>query len=243
MKDFLIPEIKDKSKTVTRRTKGLERVNENPDDWIYIGQVTIEKRGRLGVLKQANRLLTFEHEYAPGEFACFQHKSNEGTKVGLELVRNPYGAPGNLIFVKEAFFPFYTSRYGQVGEEQTVLYKAELDFELDLNGLFDKIGLQWFKPQLMTSNYARLHLENTGVHVERLQDLSPIDAEREGILELDGSYFDYGQDRYSLKQPVPSFLSLWDFIHGEGSADKNPWVFVQYWQLLEPEKHATSNNH
>ena len=89
---------------------------------------------------------------------------------------------------------------------------------------------------------SRITLEIVSVRVERLQDISEEDAIAEGVYcgnVIVYSYYENGhhevwEDRYffdggpdeGFESAVNAYAALWDSINGEGSWEKNPWVWV-----------------
>lgn len=88
---------------------------------------------------------------------------------------------------------------------------------------------------------SRLTLEITEIRVQRLQEISEVDAIAEGIERLpdpvSGSWS--GPNRYTLRRMPPDGLSSWnaptavdlyrrlfESINGPGSWDANPWAWV-----------------
>lgn len=77
---------------------------------------------------------------------------------------------------------------------------------------------------------SRITLEITDVRVERLQEISEADAIAEGIEP--GSARDFwklygrGANGDMDRSPRVAYRSLWESIHGVGSWDANPWVWV-----------------
>jgi hypothetical protein len=69
---------------------------------------------------------------------------------------------------------------------------------------------------------SRITLEVTGVRVERLQDISEADAMAEGVHYSLLEKIQAGQDRWARH----AYKKLWESIHGPGSWDLNPWVWV-----------------
>lgn len=101
------------------------------------------------------------------------------------------------------------------------------------------------RPSIFMPKWAtRLWLRVTAIRVERLQDISEEDAEKEGVEHntLDGvpipdEYYKYPIERYEDGFPafsaVESFETLWDSINGKPRKDgkdiswaANPWVWV-----------------
>ncbi len=92
---------------------------------------------------------------------------------------------------------------------------------------------------------SRIMLEITRVRVERLQDLTAVDAIAEGIESLtyggQTSYRDYSlSDEWAevspmLESPIESYCTLWESINGPGSWDANPWVWVVDFKRMKGE--------
>lgn len=81
-----------------------------------------------------------------------------------KLIKCRYGASGDLLYAKEAYNEW------PKGEAQ---YRAS-------TASGEELGL-WKSPLFMPKSAARIWLRNTGVRVERLQDISEADAIAEGI--------------------------------------------------------------
>ena len=99
------------------------------------------------------------------------------------------------------------------------------------------------RPSIHMPRWAsRITLEIVSVRVERLQDISEEDAIAEGVYcgnVIVYSYYENGhhevwEDRYffdggpdeGFESAVDAYAALWDSINGEGSWEKNPWVWV-----------------
>lgn len=75
----------------------------------------------------------------------------------------------------------------------------------------------------------RIVLEVVSVRVERLQDISEADAEREGIEDaalLPLTHFKDYSNNGETRSAQYSFETLWESINGPGRWDANPWVWV-----------------
>ena len=76
---WAIPKLLDGSKTQTRRTRGLEKINKNPDEWVQPYQLDVDPQ-----------LWTWR-----------------STKTGEVItIKCPYGQVGDKLWVRETWFPF-----------------------------------------------------------------------------------------------------------------------------------------
>lgn len=68
---------------------------------------------------------------------------------------------------------------------------------------------------------SRITLEIVGIRAERLHEISVEDSIAEGVGEF-GEYVGYE----GLTTPQNAYRFLWESINGQGSWEKNPWVWV-----------------
>lgn len=157
------------------------------------------------------------------------------------LAMCPCGSPGDRLWVRE------TCRAEAIGDEGLcgVRYVADGQFMSIANTreasdrwvqLYSYRGMEGatVPPIHMPRWASRITLEITGVRVERLQDISGMDAKREGVsvpahTPEDGADLDYARR---------GFRRLWEEIHGGGSWDANPWVWVIEFKKLEQQEAA-----
>ena len=99
-----------------------------------------------------------------------------------------------------------------------------------------KESVIWKPSIFMPKEACRIFLCVTNVRVERLQDISEDDAQKEGVEPL----FDFtdvcpetGNPCSDFKTP---FQDLWNSINGKGAWEANPFVFVYEFQRLEKPK-------
>lgn len=104
----------------------------------------------------------------------------------------PYGAAGDVLWVRESFSRGTSS----------LTYKADYLDEPDLK------DVQWSPSIHMPKTMCRLWLQVASVRIERLLSISTVDAVAEGLKDRD------------------DFLEKWESIHGKGSAEKDPLVWV-----------------
>jgi hypothetical protein len=142
-------------------------------------------------------------------------------------LRCPYGAPGDRLWVREAFaysvkdpdsfgegFSRETHhavpREGHHGGDWT-------HYEPDGNGglVTTSVKPKW-KPGIHMPRWAsRLTLDVTAVRVERLQDITEDDARAEGF------------------DSRTAIADAWTAMHGAGSWDANPWVWCIQFKRAE----------
>lgn len=135
-----------------------------------------------------------------------------------EKINCPYGFVGDRLWVREAWYQAFKSTSTNNG----CVYKGQ-DNGLELNpGWSPKPnGKGWRRSIHMPRWACRTVLEITEIRVERLQEITPDDAIAEGVFCPEIGYVQHGD-----RAPVLLFGVLWESIHGKGSWDKNPWVWV-----------------
>ncbi|WP_394521668.1 hypothetical protein C1N60_08765 [Pantoea sp. SGAir0184] len=137
----------------------------------------------------------------------------------------PFGAVGDRLWVRETF-GFSIRSVGGSPHEQVVYRASKPDAVrlYDCNGKPDP--MKWTPSIHMRRKYSRITLEITGVRVERLQDISDIDAIAEGCSTADMRSGDSARDVYAR---------LWSSIYGADSWQANPWVWVIEFKRVEVE--------
>ncbi len=112
------------------------------------------------------------------------------------------GQPGDHLWVRENFQPLFADgrEHGEnspdwkTGEGYKVTYPAT-DEIVDWIDSDDNITAKC-KPSIHMPRWAsRIQLEITGIHVERLQDISEADAKAEGVMQLDAKDFERPMER------------------------------------------------
>ena len=135
----------------------------------------------------------------------FSHFSYDG-KYGGQVVKCPYGIPGDRLWVRETFFEF-----------DPYIYRATA------NGIETQMiehGAGWKPSIFMPKVAARIWLEVTDIRVDRVQDIGWHDCHEEGISYVvtpgqPNNFFD-------------AFTELWDSINAKRGYgwEVNPWVWV-----------------
>lgn len=155
--------------------------------------------------------------------------------------RSPY-QPEDILYVRETWHR-YTKRVGK-GEgchlEEHYGYKASIANSEDAE--------EPWKPSIhMPKEAARIWLNVTNVRVERLQDITPKDAENEGVGNLFYEDIGYSEKNYGTEVDPEygiakeQFAWLWESTIKKSDVDRygwdaNPWVWVIEFERCEKPK-------
>lgn len=137
----------------------------------------------------------------------------------MRCVECPFGVAGDRLWVKETF-----ALHDHL-EPPILYYRADDETKYESDG-------RWQPSIYMPRKFSRILLQVVRVRVERLQDISDRDAMSEGVQKDEHSDVGFwigemsGTARVMHANPRAAYSVLWDSIHGEGSWDQNPWVWV-----------------
>lgn len=134
----------------------------------------------------------------------------KGCVCSAGTVRNPYGVPGDTLWVRETFLPRAAGA--------SWIYRADLD-PVEAAGIAGMYSERGWKPGIhMPRAASRLSLHVVAVRPERLQEISEADAKAEGM-----PHDSWGGDRGYRD----CFELGWDHINGKRAPwASNPWVWV-----------------
>ncbi|GLY59315.1 phage-like protein [Pectobacterium carotovorum subsp. carotovorum] len=138
----------------------------------------------------------------------------------------PFGQPGDRLWVRETYSPDFANYY----PNNRFWYASDNDRKSDIEvvdgvrGIYSPesdvhVPFRW-RPSIHMPRYAsRILLEITDVRVEKLKHIL-----RDGIIAegypaeraIDGGDYD----------PFLWYRDLWESLYGDGSWQKNPWVWV-----------------
>lgn len=211
-------------KKMTRRTTGLETINQHPDKWRFDGHA-------------------FDSDDEdPTQDMYFEKLDNDGNPTEYYVQIYPKYKIGDQLWVKETYQHTKILNINPEDENYGFVYKA------DGQPWSDYEGWRWITGRFMPKIATRMWLEVTDVKCERLQSICTEDCINEGILPLSMSaaqlaeqgqkYFDYSTPKQLFTDgldPFWSFNSLWCSINGGDSWDLNPWVFVYTFKKIEKQ--------
>jgi hypothetical protein len=145
----------------------------------------------------------------------------------------PYGQPGGMLWVKEAWRTdrFYNELApSQLPKASGIRFEASKDSWSAVD--HERVGK--LRSSIHMPRWAsRITLEVTGVRLERLQDISEADAIAEGIEKVGEDWKNYGDPMAPCILPRTSYVTLWASIHGFGSWDANPFVWVVEFRRID----------
>ncbi|WP_432783671.1 hypothetical protein QZH45_09460 [Pseudomonas corrugata] len=161
-------------------------------------------------------------------------------ETGKDVNRCPYGKPGDRLWVREAWVAdaqVDAIAPRDLSQGEPIRYPAD--------GAVRQTGCSMLtpgkgRPSIHMPRWAsRILLEITAVRIERLQDISDAQIEREGI-DLDA--LTDGQDRYDMchagsgVEGRPTLRTAWHdlWVSTGGDWDANPWVWVVEFKRVQP---------
>ena len=195
------------TKTQTRRIVGLgtlRRSSTRGYDWQFRGQAPV-------------RSISQQKRHPQG---CWQDMRE---KAFLALC--PYGGPGVRLWVRETWAPVSTF---DPSPETGALYRADPIYD-------GMASFEWrWRPSIHMPRWAsRITLEVTGVRVERVQEISEVDAYREGVVIPSHHAFTSNGNPELRNEARTEFQALWHEINGPGSWERNDWVWVVEFKRVE----------
>lgn len=95
----------------------------------------------------------------------------------------------------------------------------------------------WTNKMFVLADLMPHRIRITDIKVERLQDISDVDAIKEGIYDANdfmnpGAYTYFGGTNI-YKTPHEAFASIIDRISGKGTWERNPWVYAYEFELIK----------
>lgn len=162
--------------------------------------------------------------HAPNSpYGAYATTSSERENLNIFVApSNPYGKAGDRLWVRE------THAFVGTVDPGWLLYRASGYEEECQRHRFDRpyppeSSVRWRPSIHMPRNASRIDLEISGVRVERLNEISEYDAEKEGS---DPAFEDEFGNVWAQPQYKYGFRKLWESINGAGSWELNPWVWV-----------------
>ena len=147
---------------------------------------------------------------------------------------NPKYEVGEKVYLKEPYI-LYQEEYQESKTSQSgIQYAYKFGNHLSIEEITGKSDSKWKNKLFMPESAARYFIEITAVRAERLQDISEEDCMREGICpRLGGLLFVAETDNMTYSTPKRAYAALIDKISGKGTWEKNPFVWVYDFRLIQ----------
>ena len=131
-------------------------------------------------------------------------------------------------------------RYSDIADDKFFVNEIAAD-ELTVNAIKYEHG--WNNKQGVKACYMPHRIRITDIKMERLQDISDEDCMAEGIQKKSDFprkkswpfYFEGGKHEWdnSFRKPREAFAALIDKVSGNGTWERNPWVFAYTFELID----------
>ena len=172
---------------------------------------------QAGIKTQTRRKLKFQ----PGD---------QGALPSLSSC--PYGHPGDRLWVRESWRTLREFDDWQPGKMPPT---APLRYEADGQYRGPQFEPGRLRQGLFMPRWgSRMELEITEVRLQKLQDITEPEAVAEGVQVVRNGVTknDYLADEEDkdLLGAVDLYRAVWESLHGVGSWDQNPWIWVVTFQ-------------
>jgi hypothetical protein len=164
---------------------------------------------------------------------------------GAQCIKPPY-QPGDILYVRETWCGWYLPLVGmhycyRATEPDGNKRPTSPEYDCDV----EKIS--WHPSIHMPKEAARIWLKVTDVRVERLQDITPKEAENEGVGNLFYDDIGYSEKNYGTEVDPEygiakeQFAWLWESTIKKSDLDSygwdaNPWVWVIEFERCESQE-------
>lgn len=206
-------------KTQTRRIINPEPIIKN--DW-FIREIEGWKNSPFGVVSKYS-------DCEPERFEIMQ------------LLKPKYKV-GEIVYLKEPYI-LYQEEYQESKTSQSgIQYAYKFGNHLSIEEITGKSDSKWKNKLFMPESAARYFIEITAVRAERLQDISEEDCMKEGIEYSPeavpvgypfGVEFPYNNGFHNYTTAKEAYAALINKINGKGTWEKNPFVWVYDFRLIE----------
>lgn len=163
----------------------------------------------------------------------------------------PYGDVGNTLYVKESWTYTHATKKGIKGillsyvADKSEIFIPESEYPENWTPPPPKKGMvQAIAPATLPTKFCRFTATIRSIRAERIKDISALDAQQEGVackrINNIMLYQDYKVpaarndfERYTLLCPKQSYLSLCKKIKGAKFINRNPFVWVVFFDFVE----------
>lgn len=199
----MVRAILDNRKSKTRRTKGLESINSDPDKW-YFQSLVLQEYGKYTF---ALSNITNPADFQMVEVSC------------------PYGKPGDILWVRETYSQTETGYIYKSDLTSDEIHKFHHSGNKWKPSRFmpKKAARIWLEIEDVTVERLQ-DISDKDAKSEGIKLLLPS--------HLFKNYNERTEPKEGFSRPTSSFESLWRFINGNYSWESNPWVWVIKFKVL-----------
>lgn len=190
-------------KTQTRRTRGLNEVNKNPDNWE----------------------LTNLRVWPGGDCVTATFRQKDWNRV--LCINCPYGQPDDRLWVRENFY-VQPGLWREGHGEQPLHYAADVAHRAEVEDYVCKPSIhmpRWASRITLEITEVRVQrLQDITAADAIAEGVEPVAYTKGGSIQ----YRDHSERTCGFFSPVDSFRTLWDSLNaGRGLGwERNPWVWV-----------------
>lgn len=158
----------------------------------------------------------------------FQFEYKDGIIIGRRIFN---GSHVETYHLKPRYKIGEVVAVAQAYKDKDVVLSDPIFFE----GMRKESG--WTNKMFVRADLMPHRIRITDIKAERLQDISDVDAIKEGIYDANdfmnlGAYTYFGSTN-TYKTPHETFAALIDRISGKGTWERNPWVFAYEFELVK----------
>ena len=140
---------------------------------------------------------------------------------------NPKYEVGEKVYLKEPYILYQEEYQESKASQSGIQYAYKFGNHLSIEEITGKSDSKWKNKLFMPESAARYFIEITAVRAERLQDVSEEDCIKEGVTLYDTN------GKYLGKGYIDTYAALIDKINGKGTWEKNPFVWVYDFKLIQ----------
>lgn len=146
---------------------------------------------------------------------------------------------GEIVYLKEPYILYQEDYQESKLSQSGIQYAYKFGSNLSIEEITGKSDSKWSNKLFMPESAARYFVEITAVRVERLQDISEEDCLKEGIESFtkDNQLYKFGLDGWDWSKmprtPREAYASLINKINGKGTWERNPFVWVYDFRLMD----------
>lgn len=148
------------------------------------------------------------------------------------LPQCPYGAPGDLLWVRETFADLRGKGFGAPFAYLADTTRPDGREDADSKRCRTAFGVRWSPSIHMLREASRITLRVTDVRVQRVQEITPHEALAEGVV------YQHCDECPPDFRAVSGFRDLWNSINAARGFgwDANPWVWAVTFEVAEARR-------